>query len=166
MANYIVEMGIDLVAAPYVDGTFPSLVSLVNRTDAESPKPAWFTNFQPGDTMVVRVFDYRKDGRFHLKGAFVRFLETSEPSLASGLVSPSTKVVGVFEIVPDAQSNVRPGAPGYMLTEDGVEVHFTVNDVEAKTAVLKLEAYATVDKGESTQVRVFVDDPEIFIGEG
>jgi len=175
MAQYVIEIGINSLASPRPDGTYPYLMSLV-KADWENPKdpgtPAWFTQLQVNDKFVFRVLDYTNLGttsitQFQVHGLFIRLLNPGSPRAAAQVASEEMICTGKdYYLVEGASSYLIKDAPGWYFFKAGKEKHFSF-DVGNKKALLQASIAVTAPiLNGPAELRWYTHDPEIFVGEG
>jgi hypothetical protein len=187
--SYLLEMGLDAGIIPASDGTY-ALVRSLARFDAAKRAwvPAWDTEFQPGDRIVFRIFDYTAgvtvDSLFQLKIFDLHFLDPRIPNrlrspfsatdpvfdnpITIGPTSLFQNIEGLKSVATSSQngwvclSDRRQNIPPYFKNE----LVFTFSP-DVGRFLFHLEVKVTYDVGEGNfELRTYDHDPEIFVGEG
>lgn len=183
--EYRVELGINLKAAtmPRTNPNmrlFPLQDALVNVTDADSPKPAWYTGLKPGDTMTFRLVDIsnlsQSDGPMASYPTLVLadFIFT-DPNLGNN-VSPFVEQVTGWTF---GERQLLP-SPAYSLNPDQKLLSWDICPENANGATHRRVELAKPKKGDRQRfvnlavviwakrdgfIDQFIFDPEIIINE-
>lgn len=172
---YVIEIGLDSNVTPRSDGTYPYLMCLVKVDNFEKfdhPKPAWFTQLNPDDQFVFRVFNYGVTGvgltDIFFNSLTARFLATDSPKNAASITDEDMICTGKAYYPESEQATpscAREGAYGWrLLGENGQEKSYTFT--KRGKARLYVSVAATFPNSEVTELRWYTHDPEIFVGEG
>jgi hypothetical protein len=186
---YILELGLDAQVPPTADGTYPLIRSLARWDPATRAwVPAWGTEFQPGDWIVFRIFDYTP-GATELTLLDPKLFEIHflDPRQARQLRSPfsPTNPTENNPIIVDAKSlrrldgvrSASTGAPiGWICSGGGDrkgapffpgELAHRFSTEELGRFLFHVLIEVTVTMGRSAvELRTYDHDPEIFVGEG
>lgn len=187
---YILELGLDAQVGAAPDGTYPLVRSFTRWDPSTRPGawvPAWSTQFQPGDWIVFRIFDYTPGATelsfFTPKVFEVHFLD---PRQASHLKSPfsPTQPTENNPIIVDEKSlrrvdvrSAATGAPIGWISSDGArkgaspylpgERAYRFSTDQLGRFLFRVLIEVTFTQGRDTvELRTYDHDPEIFVGEG
>ncbi|HEX3527020.1 MAG TPA: hypothetical protein VH988_08135 [Thermoanaerobaculia bacterium] len=188
--SYVLEMGLDANIGPGLDGTY-SLVRSLARYDASRRPgvwaPAWDTEFQPGDRIAFRIFDYSRGATdktaFQLKIFDLHFLDPADPTLLKSPFSSTNPILDnpisigpgrLFQDLPGIKSVATSARKGWVLASDtGLEtapyypgeLFFPISK-DAGRFLFRLVVKVTYDTGQGAfELRTYDHDPEIFVGE-
>jgi hypothetical protein len=188
--SYVLEMGLDADIGPGPDGTYSLVRALARYDSSQRPGtwvPAWDTEFQPGDRIAFRVFDYTAGavvkGAFNLKIFDLHFLDPTSPTLLKSPFSPTDPIVDnpisigpgrLFQHPPGVKSVATGSRNGWVLSTDTDlenppffrgELSFTFSK-DAGRFLFRLIVKVTYDMGQGVfELRTYDHDPEIFVGE-
>jgi len=187
---YVMELGLDADVGPDTDGTYP-LVRCLARWDRSTRSgtwvPAWTTEFQPGDWIVFRIFDYTagaKKTTFDPKIFEIHFIDrhqfhqlrspfsSTDPTANNPIVIDSKSFSG-----PDGARSAATGSRlGWICSDGGdqkispffpgeLAYRFSKDKLQRFLFRILIEVVCATDQG-TYELRIYDHDPEIFVGEG